>query len=153
LLFCFFFNAHWIHKREEHGKKIVIFSISIEQTFQRINIIVFIIPEIIMATSCELTDSCTDRAIISIGIVTGIVFGSLIGMAIIISIISILCKKKKQAPAVWVQNPVYSSAVVQNQAADIGPYQLYGEPFGFSEPPPAYEPENRPVVSSEKVEA
>ncbi len=105
-----------------------------------------------MSTLCGLTDPCTDKAIISIGIIMGILFGSLIAVAIIISIISIFCKKKKQAPTVSVLNPVCHAAVGHNQAMSMGSYPLNDQPFGFNEPTPAYQQENLPVVSSEKIE-
>jgi hypothetical protein len=128
----------------------------LNKLFQRINIIVSINPEIIMAILCNITGICTTSKVISIGMIISIVvLGSLIGLATIITviiIISILCKKKKQQPVVWVPSPIYHTATDYNQAMNMDFYPPYDQSFGFNVPPPAYQQENIPVVSSEKVE-
>jgi hypothetical protein len=128
----------------------------LNKLFQRIKIISSVAPEIIMAVLCDATGTCTNNDVISARTIIGIIIGALIGLSAIITvliIISILCKKKKQPSVLWVQSAIYHTPVGYNESMNMGSCPTYGQSFGYDVPPPAYQQENIPVVSSKKVEA
>jgi len=108
-----------------------------------------------MAILCNINGVCTNSTVISVGMIIGIIVTSLIGLVTIITviiIISMLCKKKKQQPVIWISNPIYQADGSYNQPMNMSSYPPYGQSFGFNEPPPAYQQKNIYVVSKEKID-
>lgn len=106
-----------------------------------------------MATLCSMSGTCDESQIISIGRVIGIVIGCFIALAavtVIIVIIKMLCKKKRQ-PTVWVQSS-QNAAVGYNSSMNMGYYSPYNQSSAFYEPPPAYQEENVSIVSDGKMQ-